>query len=269
MCPRRACLLVVTLLGCGTPSQHLTTRIVDDPVVLPRRMLQMGVAVQVQRPDLRSGAVGQLNYGLGHRLELAGLLSLRWAILEETPANPDERPDRLSLAVRGGAEGIGSSSIEGLTVLPVAGVEVRKRLGSRTRLSLSTTWEGKWVESPAGWLDSYGEDLRPTSSRLSLVTVAAEVFRQLGDHVALGAGASAHQLERCTLPSCSWASRGGELWLGPHVRPRRWVTLALHLSAGGRYRPAGLPLQSPDEPIAHLADSVSWVGALGAVVFQW
>jgi hypothetical protein len=263
--------LLVALLGCGTPSRHLSTRIVDDPMVLPRRMLSMGLTGDVsQRPRVSPNFVANIDYGLGKRVELASLMSVRWAILDDAPVPEGDRPpDRLSLAVRGGAQGIGASSVEGLFVLPIASVELRKHVGAQARVSLRGTWEGKWVESPAGWFEGYRDDLGPATSRTSSVSVAADVLRQLGDHVALGVGASAHQLQPCTFASCTWTARGGELWLGPHVRPRRWVTLALHLFAGGRYRPAGQPVQSPDQQLYIMPGAVSWLGTSGSVAFQW
>jgi hypothetical protein len=199
------------------------------------------------------------------------VLSLRWAILDDAPLPLESvrRPDRLSLAVRAGAQGIGLAGAEGFAILPVASVEVRKHLGERTLASLTALWEGQWVEDPVRRLDPYGSDLLPHSSRLSQVTVAADVFRQLGDHVALGAGASIHQLQRCTLPSCEWAARGGDLWVGPHVRPWRWLTLAPHLFGGGRYRPADHPVQSPDERLVSFSNSVSWLGTTVSVTFNW
>jgi hypothetical protein len=270
----RSTWLLVALLGCGTPSRHLTTRVVDDPMVLPRRMLSMGLAGEFSQrpwPQFFTDGVPMIDYGLSDRLELASLLSLRWAILDDAPLPLESlrRPDRLSLAVRAGAHGMGLAGAEGFLILPVASVEVRKHLGERTLVSLTALWDGKWVEDPVRWFDSYGADLFPHSSRLSQVTVAVEVFRQLGDHVALGAGAGTHQIQRCTLPSCDWAARGGELWVGPNVRPWRWLTLALHLFGGGRYRPAGHRVQSPDEQLVFVPSSVSWLGTRVTVSFNW
>jgi hypothetical protein len=264
-------LFLIALLGCGTPARHLTTRIVDDPMVLPRRMLSMGLQADVsQQPRTSPNLLALLDYGLGKRLELDGLLSLRWAILDDAPAEVDQRPDRLSLAVRGGAVGIGASSVEGFMVYPIASVELRKRLGAQTRVSLAATWEGRWVENPAGWYEgAYHDDLWPTSARTSSAEVAAGLLRQLGDHVALGAEASVHQLQRCTFPSCGWTARGGVLSLGPQVRPWRWLTLSLRAFAGGRYRPAGQPVQSPDDRLFVMPARVSWLGTAASVVFQW
>jgi hypothetical protein len=266
--------LLIALLGCGTPSRHLTTRIVDDPMVLPRRMLSLGLTGQVsQRPgsQLTSGDLSLINYGLTDRLELDSLLSLRWAILDDAPLPVDwnRRPDRLSLSVRGGAFGLGTSSVEGFTIFPVASVQMRKHLGGRALVSLNTTWEGKWVENPYGWGWPYREDLWPTRSRASSLTMAAEGLRQFGDHVALVAGGSVHQLQGCTLPSCSWAARGGELWLGPQARPWRWLTLSLRLFAGRRYRPAGQPVRSPDEQLVFMPETASWLGTEASLAFQW
>ena len=53
-------------------------------MVLPRRMLTVGVLGEVnQRPGRPADLYLNIDYGLGRRLELAGLMSLRWAILDE------------------------------------------------------------------------------------------------------------------------------------------------------------------------------------------
>jgi hypothetical protein len=266
--------LLLLLVGCGTPARRLSTRIVDDPLVLPRRMLSMGLQAEVsQRPDPlgQLNLLASINYGLTDRLQLASPLSLRWAILDDAPLPPEavRRANRLSLAVRGGATGIGSSSMEGFLVLPVAETEVAKHLGANTLVSLTAIWSGKWVEAPVEWRETYQEDLSPSGSRHSAIELRGRALRQIGDHVALAIGAGVHQMHGCTFPSCAWSTRGAEVSLGPMVRPWRWLTLTLDVFAGARYRAPGQPLQSPDVPLLSLPRTVSWLGAGGSFAFYW
>jgi hypothetical protein len=274
MPPRSPWLLLIALLGCGTPSRRLSTRIVDDPMVLPGRMLSMGLQGEVsQRPD----PVGQwyllpsINYGLTDRLQLADLLSLRWAILDDAPLPPEvtRRRHRLSLAVRAGTQGIGSSATEGFLILPLVATEVAKHLGAQTRLSLTGIWSGQWVAYSRGWEEAYREDLSPAGSRHSTIELRGRALRQLGNHVALAVGAGVHQMHGCTLPSCGWAARGAQVSLEPMVRPWPWLTLTLELFASTRYRQPGQALQSPDQPLPSLTHAVSWLGGGGTLLFYW
>ena len=267
---------LLLIAGCGTPSRRLSTRIVDDPMVLPRRMLSMSAGAELgqhPRPHFYSSPRLQVDYGLTDRLELKNLLSLRWAVLDDAPATaPQQRPrDRLSLAVRGGVEGFGVSSTSGFIVVPVASVEVAKHLGENTRLAASVTWTAEWTESPGqwNWIGSYRDDLRPGGSRWAGLEVDTSVLRQLSARVALNVGVGVHQLHGCTFATCSWAARGGSAWLEPSFRPVHWLTLSLAVFAGGRYRPAHQPPANPDAPVAVLPPTISWIGAAADAGFNW
>jgi hypothetical protein len=267
-------LVLLAVASCGTPSRHLSTRTVDDPMTLPRRMIALGVSGEVSqrpRPQTVWNVFPTLSYGITDRLQYDGLFALRWAILDDAPppAEVDRRPDHLSLSVRGGATGLGASSLEGFIMLPVVAAQVRKHLGARHLVAVTATWQGRWVESPTGGLDGYTETLETTRSRQSTVDVDASALRQLGDHVALTVGAGAHQLQGCTAPNCTWVARGGEVWLGTNIRPRRWLDLDLRVFAGGRYRPAGQPPQPPDEPFATAPGAVSWLGTRATLLLLW
>ncbi|HXU82603.1 MAG TPA: hypothetical protein VN914_14475 [Polyangia bacterium] len=269
---RRRWLLLIACLGCGTPSRTLTTRIVDDPLVFPRRMLSLALAGEVgqrPRPKFFWNAYPSIRYGVTDRLELDDLLSLRWAVLDDAPPplGSDRQRNRLSLAVRAGATGVGASTTAGLIVLPVVSAEVAKHLGGQSLLSLTGRWDGLWSENQARFVAT--DDFGPDSSRRSSLELEAQGLRQLGDHVAVGAGVGIHQLQACTLPACGWTARGGHLWLGPSVRPRRWLTLSLHLFAGARYRPASRQVPSPDEPLPDLDNTVSWLGTWVSAGLQW
>jgi hypothetical protein len=268
--------LAVAVLGCGTPSRRLTTRLVDDPMVLPRRTLEMALAGDVgqrPRPRFEWNVLPTVTYGLTDRLELDDLLSLRWAVLDDAPlpVGDQRQRNRLSLAVRGGLRGIGYGDLSGWMLTPLATVELAKHLGTNTRVALAARWEGAWTEQqPALWSEpTYHSDLWPGGQRTSGVWLDADAVRQLGDHVALNVGVGVHQLEACTFPICTWASRGGAVWLGPSVRPRHWLSLALHVFAGARYRPAGVPVSAPDDRVARLPATASWIGTSAYVAFRW
>jgi hypothetical protein len=267
-------LLLSVAAGCGTPSRRLPTRIVDDPMVLPRRMMMVSVdsAVgQLPRPQFHWEVLPNLSYGLTDRLELQEFLSLQWAILDDAPEPAEGRQrDRLSLAVRAGATGVGFSSISGFTVYPVASVSVLKHLGERTWVGAQGQWNASWIERPYSWSDWYSDTLWPNvGNRWSRLALDATVLRQLSNRVALRAGLGVHELRGCSFISCSWAARGGGLWLGPSVRPWHWLTLSLQGYAGGRYRPAQQVAGPPDAPLASLPRTVSWLGISGFVAFHW
>jgi hypothetical protein len=144
---------VVVVLGlvagagaCATPSRRLPGRVVDDPITLPRQMIEVGVVGRREvtdreawEPWYEEAVFPALRYGLTDRLTLDGITGLEYALLDDAPpehaatgAGAAGAP--LSLSVRGGFPEIGWSSAEGFITSPVVGVEARKRLGSRVRL---------------------------------------------------------------------------------------------------------------------------------------
>jgi hypothetical protein len=267
-------LALAATVGCGTPSRQLTTRIVDDPMVFPRRMLSMSVQGEVgqqPRPQFFWSVIPGVQYGLSDRLELDDLLSVRWAVLDDAPQSPDSdrRRDRLSLAVRGGVQGVGVSSLSGFIVLPVASAEVGKHLGQETWVSARLAWEAEWAESPGLRSGSYTDVLWPSDMRRSWTGLDATALRQLSQHVALQVGLGVHQLQACTFPGCAWAARGGTIRMGPLIRPVRWLTLGLGVYAGARYRPSGIVVVHPDDSLALLPRTASWLGTSGYVGFHW
>jgi hypothetical protein len=273
MCKRLSLLVVLSLGACGTPARRLSPRTVEDPMVLPRRMIKMSLgtswARKGSRPPLASYGPTGLDYGITNRLQLTDLLSLTYAFLDDAPRPDGSPPPPLSLAVRAGVVGIGSFSDQGFFMVPVVIARIRKHLGERTYLEGTATGQSRWVERPAPTSERHDDLLAPVAARMSELSVAAGVVRQVANRWAVGLSVEAHQLQSCSLPFCAWDSRGGAVWLSPSFRPWHWLTISGELLAGIRGRS---PEIEPITPIALVAvppASVSWVtGSLGAA-FLW
>jgi hypothetical protein len=276
--------LALAITACATPSRRLSTRTVDDPAVLPGRMVEVSVDAAVSRDhptDVAAGSVlPRIDYGLSDRLELADLLSLRYALLDDAPRAPERiaadpfRPrDPLSLSVRAGLTGIGYSTVEGLIVLPVVEVVALEHLGAATTLALQLGWSGQWVGERALFPQPYGynDRLWPTAPRRSQLTASVIATRQLTDHLSLSLAGGLHEAHAGLGPWRAWGASGGSLELGAAVRPWPWLTLRAAAFAGARVRPDGLGIvASPAEPLARqLPESVTWVGASGGAAFRW
>jgi hypothetical protein len=268
-------LILLFCAACGTPSRRLPTRMVDDPMVLPRRMAlaaMTGVIGERPRPHLAWNAIPRFDYGLTDRLELDNLLALRWAVLDDAPLPEYEqrRPDPLSLALRGGLFGLGYSSTSGWIVAPMVGAEVLRHVGTQTFVALSASWQGQWSERAYG-LRGYlfADDLHLGGTRFSAVALDASALRQLSDHVAFQLGVTVHQLGECIFPSCAWATRDASVWMAPRVRPWHWLTLSLEVLAGGRRRALQGLVTTPDAPIAASPRTVSWLETAATASFHW
>jgi hypothetical protein len=146
-CGLRACVVGVIGVACGggcaTPSRRLPERVVDDPVTLPRQMIEVGLAGRrevTERPEWEDAGevIPSIRYGLTDRLMLLGITGLEYALLDDAPPEHAstgraavEAP--LSLSVRGEFQEIGWSTYDGFLASPMVGVSAGKRLGSRVR----------------------------------------------------------------------------------------------------------------------------------------
>jgi hypothetical protein len=268
---------VVSVGACATPSRRLTTRIVEDPMVLPRGLFGLSVQPSVTKYSTRDAAAWDLGltfrYGITDRLQLEGL-SLRYAFLDDAPVYGDGAPDGrrhgpLSLSVRAGVDGIGYSSIEGLIVLPTLSVAARKHLGSRAFVWADAEAGGGWVTTQPSFTGPYGSTLWPgwPNSRVAL-TAGGTV--QVVDHLAVSAGAGVHQLHACAVPTCAWAARGATAFAGPILRPWPWLSVSASGQLGGRERPFVAVVPDPDGmgPVLPPRD-VWWWGVNTFVTFFW
>jgi hypothetical protein len=271
--------------ACGTPSRRLSTRAVDDPIVLPRRMIAVSLdgSLAQDRPERKlAGAVlPGIDYGLTDRLELADVLSLRYAVLDDAPrlperivADPFRHRPRLSLTVRAGTRAIAFSSVEGLIVAPLMEVVALEHLGDDSTVSVMVGWFAQWVSRPATLFSqgaAYDERLWSTASRQSELHLDVSTVRQLGDHLSAWLRAGLHEGHAGIAPWDPWGSRGGSFDLGAAVRPWPWLTLRAGLFAGARGRPPGAIVTAyPGQPLPRqLPASVSWLGASGGVVLRW
>src|SRR3954470_21535756 len=157
-----AALAAITIASCAAPSRKLTTRIVEDPITLPKRMASASINVTAihYEPTDAQGILTTpgLRLGITDRLEWADLLSLRYAFLDDRPID-GRAPMPLSLALRAGLFGIGYSSLEGLFLVPIVSLDALKHVSDRWALSLSVDWTAQWVSRPFSWTPAYNDAL--------------------------------------------------------------------------------------------------------------
>lgn len=259
--------------SCAAPSRRLTTRVVDDPIVLPRRMTSVVISPWVrwyQPSGSRTADFGaSIRYGLTDRLELTDIFSLRYAFLDDAPGST--RPHRpLSLAVQAGTRGIGYSSMEGWIFVPVLALDLQKHLAGPWTLSGGIDWTARATQKRVDVTPGYDPILRTFSRRRSAISASAGAVRQLTDHVAVSASVWVSQADDCVSPFCTWRSRGVGGGTTLRVRPWHWLSLGVGPSASYWYRPLTLPApQDPTTPVATPPRSQASVGISGFVAFYW
>jgi hypothetical protein len=269
-----AALAAITVASCAAPSRKLTTRIVEDPITLPKRMASASINVTAihYEPTDTQGVLTTpgLRFGITDHLEWVDVLGLRYAFLDDRPAD-GRAPTPLSLALRAGLFGIGYSSAEGMIVLPTVSLDALKHVGDRWSLSLSLDWTAQWVARPFGWTLRYNDALFYSARRFSFLTLSAAVTRQLSDRVALGVGSSVDQNTDCVSPFCDWKSRSAGVSVFVGVRPLWWMTVVVAPAVGVRERPdIALPTTYPDgTPITIQPLSVTWMSLTGRLAFYW
>jgi hypothetical protein len=266
---RRWLLTAVLAAGCAAPTRYLSTRAVDDPIVLPRGLFDLWAKTSASQNT--PGSSGEqvffgFGYGITDRLQLTRF-GLRYAILDDAPPPPGARTPALrapvSLAVDGGLTGFGYSSAEGLILLPSLSIEVAKHVDARLRVWTSASWDAFWTQTPLPSVSPYWESLWPRSRRTSNFELSAGAVVQLEDHVALVASVTEGQAHACVAPTCGWASRAFGVSVGPVVRPWRFLSLSARGFFGDRWRP-DVSLDAGAPP-----DHVFWSGVSGTVSFFW
>jgi hypothetical protein len=270
-----AALAAVGIAACAAPSRWLTPRVVEDPIVLPKRMASVSTEISFRHyePTDAQGTVGVpgIRFGLTNRLELVDL-GMRFAILDDRPAD-GRTPMPFSLAVRAGVMGIGWSSAEGWIVLPVASLSVLKHVADRWALSLAAGWSAQWVEETSffGITPAYSRTLTYSGRRRSTITLSGSVTRQLSERVALGISPAVAQSNDCIDPTCGWVSQSASGAVLVSVRPWGWLTVSAGPDVGVRHRPdAVLPTTYPDgTPIYVPPTRVTWFGVSGTAAFYW
>jgi hypothetical protein len=269
---RRGWLLVaIVAFGCAAPSRQLTTRAVEDPLVLPRGLASVSLGATVERVE-PAGTTSlffepYVAYGLTDRLELNGL-GLRYAFLDDAPAPASRAP--FGLALRAGINSFGFSSTDGFVLEPALSLDARKHLGNRFLLWGDAGWKAVWSTESRARATAYNSDLSPNTSHASILLVNVGGLVQLVDHLTLSAGVGANDSFACTVPTCDSAARTLGASLGPTLRPRPWLSLSLGAYAGVRWRrdlpilvnaDGDLPTQPPRR--------VTWLGVSGDVAFFW
>lgn len=269
-----AALAAIAFASCAAPSRQLTPRIVEDPITLPKRMASVSVAVTAvhYEPTDAQGLPGTpgFRFGITDHLEWVDLLGLRYAFLDDRPAD-GRAPMPFSLALRAGTHGIGYSSAEGMIVLPVVSLEALKHVADRWALSLSAGWRAQYVAHASGWTPAYNGGLFYSSRRWSFVTLHVLVIRQLSERFALGVGGFAEQATGCVRPTCDWRSRAASGLVSLGVRALPWLTVRVIPAVGVRERPdIALPPTYPDgTPIPIQPLTVTWVALTGLLEFYW
>jgi len=274
--PMAAMLAAVALAACAPPSRRLTPRVVEDPVVLPKRMASVSTAISFvhYEPTDAQGTFGQpgFRYGMTNRLEWFGLIGLRLAILDDRPAD-GRAPMPFSLALHAGVMGIGYSSAEGMIVQPVASVTALKHVADRWALSLVAGWQAQWVEHGGLFpvTPAYGRTLTYSGRRGSTFTLTGTVTRQLSERIALGVAPSVAQTNDCVDPTCGWVSQSASGTVFVSGRPWDWLTVSLGPEGGVRHRPdAVLPMTYPDGRSIYIPPTtVTWFGVSGLAAFYW
>ena len=263
---------LAAVASCAAPSRKLTTRIVEDPITLPRRMASAsldGTGIHYEPTDAQDFlTTSTFRFGITDRLELANL-GLRYAVLDDRPAD-GRAPKPLSLALHAGLDGLGYSSLEGVIALPTVALDVLEHVGDRWALSLSAGWFAQWVADPVNWTPAYNGALFYSARRFSFISLSGEVTRQLTSHVALGIGPSIEQGTDCVSPFCGWKSRSARVSLFVGVRPLWWLSVIVAPAVGVRERPdTALPPTPPDGTPIAIPRSVTWVSLTGRLAFFW
>ena len=269
-----AALAAITVASCAAPSRKLTTRIVEDPITLPKRMASASINVTAihYEPTDTQGVLTTpgFRFGITDHLEWVDLLGLRYAFLDDRPAD-GRAPMPLSLALRAGLFGIGYSSAEGMIVLPTVSLDALKHVGDRWALSLSVDWTAQWVSRPFGWTPAYNDALFYSARRFSFLTLSAAVTRQLSDRVALGIGPSVDQATDCVSPVLRLEVAQRRRLRVRRRAPAVVADVVVAPAVGVRERPdIALPTTYPDgTPITIQPLSVTWVSLTGRLAFYW
>lgn len=272
---RLAALAAVGLAACAPPSRWLTPRVVEDPIVLPKRMASVSTRIRYvhYEPTNVGGTFGQgaLRIGLTNRLEWNGLIGLRFAILDNRPAD-GRAPMPFSLAVHAGVVGIGYSSVEGMIVQPVASISTLKHVGDRWALSLGLDWGATWVQSQFfRFTPAYSGSLGYSGRIGSTFTLDGAVTRQLSERIALGVSPAVSQTNDCIDPTCGWVSQSASGAVFVSVRPWAWLTVSAGPDIGVRHRPnVLLPVAYPDGTLISIPPArVTWFAFSGTAAFYW
>jgi hypothetical protein len=266
-------LATVLFAACAAPSRYLTTRVVDDPIVLPRRMAEVSMyGDRASYSSTRSGwgTGAGFRLGLTNRMQWTDVLSLTYAFLDDAPGSRNP-PSPFSLSLRAGATSMGGSSSEGFIVFPLVTVAARKHLGDRWRLASDWHWLARWVSTPRSPEVPYSSTLGWWGSRWADLSWWVGAIRQLTDHVALHARGGIYQTYGCADVWCDPVSRSAYASLSMHVRPWSWLTLSPYIGAGARQRLLSVLVDQnqPTDPVVVPLMSVRWLDAGANAAFNW
>jgi hypothetical protein len=258
---------IVLTAACATPSRRLSTRQVEDPITLPRRLASVsdGIAGTLgNEHGSREGRLlklGYLEYGLTDRITLENFTAMRIAIMDDVPegqpatgiASPGSP---FGLAVNGGLQGAGYGDAAGFIAVVYAGVVLAKHVGRSVLIDGSARWTGlhrsraideEWTEANLG------------------------VMAQLIDHVAVGLGAYDRLYSLGFAPSWDWTSQ--TIGAGPDLRyrPFHWLSLGASVDLERIVHHDPLLAVPPFEAIPPAPKTGPWASVWGSLwaYFYW
>jgi hypothetical protein len=212
-------LFLPLILACAPIARPYRTRTIDNPMTPTDGMLEIGATVSHNRrtdpyDDTSTRLFGpRISYGLTDRLAYQGALGLAYAIFEEKPLD-DRKPDRVSLRVSGGLNGIGYGTGRGAVFYPHAGLVLKRRLNR-------SFWTG---------INAYQSSTFETGASDPMTYFALRSATWLGwqatDHVffSVGADAERKRVQKTSVPGVSRSFLVGG-FVGMGCRPWRWFDL--------------------------------------------
>ena len=264
--------LAALLLSCAAPSRLLTPRVVEDSIVLPRRMASISAGAFVRwnhTVDTRSSDIlPSFRLGVTDRLQWSNLTFLSYAFLDDAPSAT--KPAPLSLALTIGAP-FGFSSIDGFVISPSVSLEALKHVSNLWRFWVSASTFGQWLASPTKGDQTFSDFLLPKHRSWAGLNIDGGAQRQLVERVALALSGGVEQLQDCFGVVCQGTVQGGNVSASLSWRPINWLTVSSFSTLNGRYRyyPPGPAAQNAGDPPSTPLRSVRWTSVGASATFYW
>lgn len=231
-------LMAVLASGCGSSPVPMPRRMVADPITLPEGMDSLSFAATRDFGDVEPDMVYASGiprfgwaHGLSDRMTLTNLTWLSYAIREQLDRATGEGRAPFALAVSGGLQGVGFSSVESFIATPGIGVTAIARQ-DRLRVAGSQT------------IACQISSLRVVPFSMTHVDGMLEIV----DRVALGMRVSARYRPPLGEPLSTLRT---SLGLRGVFRPRHWISLHLESTVvrSAAWEDSGSEPLPPDAPI--------------------